>query len=125
MAIKHSIANYPKTFHGYVVSPTKICFQFEDVQSKLRFKEGGEYVKLPNTTKALPVPITGVQVDLLSVGCQMPVLELLCENMIDAFKEYYLNHNATYKETYDKDFKEFLIGIESKLLNLLNEITHP
>jgi hypothetical protein len=124
MTIKHSIANYPKAFHGYVVSPTKICFQFEDVQSKLRFKEGGAYVKLPNTIKALPVPVSGVEVDILAVGCQMPVLELLCANMIEAFREYGLKHSEIYQQTYNKEFLVFLENTMKRLGEVLEDLNY-
>ena len=83
--IKHSIANYPESFLGCVVSPTKICVQYKEVESKLRYVEGGEYIKLPNTSKALPISVHGTEVDILAVGCQMPVLEDIQFGLIEAY----------------------------------------
>ena len=72
--MKHSVANYPRGFIGYVVSPIKICIQFENVQSKLRFKQGADYIKLPDTNKALPITTTGTEIDILAVAGVTPGL---------------------------------------------------
>jgi len=65
--ILNSIANYPKKFHNTVVSPTKICIQFSHVESKLRLKAGGYYIKLPDGYKGLPITPEGVDIDQLAV----------------------------------------------------------
>lgn len=107
--MKHSIANYPKAFLGCVVSPTKICLQFEEVESKLRYKEGGTYVKLHDTSKALPISVLGTKIDILAVGCQMPELEALQSALIEAYIKYGRLHNETYHNTYfGKEFLDFL-----------------
>ena len=107
--MKHSIANYPLGFVGCVVSPTKICLQFSDVTCKLRVKEGAAYVKLPNTSKALPIAHTGTEVDVVAVGCQMPELEALQGALIEAYIKYGRLHKETYHNTYSgKEFLDFL-----------------
>ena len=62
------------SFKGTVVSPTKICLQFEGVESKLRVMEGAEYIKMPDLSAGYTIKHTGSPVDVLAVGCQMPTL---------------------------------------------------
>lgn len=121
--IKHSLANYPKQFLGCVVSPTKICLQFEDVQVKLRFKEGAQYVKMLDTSKALPISTLGTDVELTSVGCQMPVIEDLQLQLIEAYAKYALNHSATYSAEYNKQFLDFLIETRERIDNAISKLT--
>lgn len=121
--IKHSIANYPKGFLGCVVSPTKICLQFEDVQSKLRVKEGADYVKLPDTSKALPISHLGTDVDILAVGCQMPVLEDAQFRLIEAYDKYGKLYSDVYAETYEgKQFIDYLKRVSSALNNVITKL---
>jgi len=119
--LKHSLANYPKEFLGYVISPTKICIQFSEVSTKLRFKEGGQYIKLLDTSKALPIKTTSTEIDILAVGCQMPVLENLQMSLIKAYKEYKIRHEKEYKEKYNKEFKDFLLKIKMEIEDALKE----
>lgn len=118
--LKHSLANYPLKFLGYVISPTKICLQFEEVTTKLRFKQGADYIKLPSTAKALAIEPTGTSVDILAVGCQMPVLKDMQHQLIHSYRTYLHEHSATYYQTYGADFMEFLIEIREGL----DEIIH-
>lgn len=120
--IKHSIANYPLRFFGYVVSPTKICLQFEDVFSKLRFKQGADYIKMPDTIKALPIKITGTDVDILAVGCQLPVIEELQRSLIAAYVEYGTQHSNTYLTTYGQHFTDFLLDIQQEIDNAIHQL---
>jgi len=106
--ILNSIANYPKQFHGTVVSPTKICIQFSHVESKLRHKVGGYYIKLPDGLRGLPITPEGVDIDQLAVGCQMPIIEDLQMGLIDAYTKYAKLHTHRYKQVYDKEFIDFL-----------------
>jgi len=91
--IKHSLANYPTHFLGTVVSENKICLQFENVQSKLRFRQGAEYIKLPDTHKALPISTQGTPIDILAVGCQLPTLFDAHLALIEAYKEHHERFN--------------------------------
>lgn len=120
--MKHSLANYPKKFLGCVVSPTKICLQFEGVQSKLRFKQGAHYVKLHDTTKALPISISGTDVDIVAVGCQMPVIEELQGYLIQAYRNYASLYSAVYREQYGKDFLAFLLTSIKELEDVIIEV---
>lgn len=111
------IAAYPKYFHGFVVSPTKICIQFSSPQLILRTlgKDQPGLYKLPNTDKVLPVSIMGTDIDVLAVGCQMPTIEALQHQLIDAYKEYKTKHTDIYKETYEKDFTQFIKQVIERL----------
>jgi len=106
--ILNSIANYPKKFHNTVVSPTKICIQFSHVESKLRLKAGGYYIKLPDGYKGLPITPEGVDIDQLAVGCQMPIIEDLQMALIDAYTKYAKLYTHRYKQVYNKEFIDFL-----------------
>jgi len=116
--MKHSLANYPKQFLGCVVSPTKICLQFEEVDTKLRFKEGAEYIKLPSTHKAIAISPLGTDIDLLSVGCQMPVLEEALLSAVNALSIYKERHADTYLETYEKPLEDFLFLLKESVNKL-------
>ncbi|MBA4259163.1 MAG: hypothetical protein C0446_08360 [Chitinophaga sp.] len=120
--MKHSVANYPSYFLGYVVSPLKICMQFKEVESKLRFKNGAEYIKLSNTDKVLPIKTTGTPIDILAIGCIMPVLEETQLNLIEAYKEYYTKHSDIYEQTYKRSFKMFLEILKNRIDNLLDYV---
>ena len=111
--MKNSLANYPSKFLGCVVSNHKICLQFGDVTSKLRFKEGAEYVKMPDTVKAIPIKTTGTDVDILAVGCPLPVLFELQLKLVQACGE----HISRFEDSLALDF---LIHLQ-KVLD--NEIT--
>lgn len=117
--MKHSIANYPTRFLCCVVSPTKICIQFEDVQSKLRFKDGASYVKLPDTTKALPISTTGTEVDILAVGCQMPTIVQLQMELLHAYERYSDQYKERYAQEYGIEFRSFLEELRDGLTALL------
>jgi len=93
--LQHSLANYPKEFITCVVTKGKICLQFGNVDVKLRYKEGGEYIKLPSTTKALPIPISGTKVDITSVGCPLEVIFSMMDDLIGALGEYYSLHTPS------------------------------
>jgi len=121
--MKHSLANYPTQFLGCVVSPNKICMQFSDVQSKLRFKQGAHYIKLPDTSKALPITPTGTDVDLLAVGCVMPVLEQTQLNLIQAYLEYGIKHSDSYRDKYSSEFLGFLIRVHKELEDVISALS--
>lgn len=93
--LQHSLANYPKEFITCVVTKGKICLQFGNVDVKLRYKEGGEYIKLPCTTKALPIPVTGTKVDIVAIGCPVPVIFSMLDDLIGALGEYYSLHTPS------------------------------
>lgn len=121
---KHSLANYPKDFLGYVVSPHKICIQFQDVRTTLRAvpNQHEDLTKLPTGDKALPIIPTGVGINVLAVGCEFPVLEKLQMDLISAYKEYYSKYKEDYRRLYGKDFKEdFLKALQVKLGYLMLE----
>ena len=107
MTIKHSLANYPKEFLQCVVTRNKICLQFGNVDVKLRYKEGGEYMKLPCTTKAFPIPITGTKVDITSVGCPLHVIFSMLDDVIGALGQQFDLH------LNEKEKKEFILNVES------------
>lgn len=124
MIYPHSLSNYPKGFHGYVVSPHKICIQFKDVNTKLRvaYRDTSDLVKLPTTEKAMPITPNGVGIDILAIGCEMPTIEDLQGRLISAYEEYYIKHSEYYRKTYNKNFSDFIGTAKLNLEILHNKI---
>jgi hypothetical protein len=103
--MKHSLAAYPKQFYQCVVSEKKICLQFEECATKLRFKLGGEYIKLPSTEKALPITTTGTDVDYVSVGCQLGTIEGLQQALVQAYADHGRKYGPVLKDLIDQTIK--------------------
>ena len=122
--VLHALAHYPKDFKGCVVSPTKICLQFLDPQVKLRVNsEGRSFLpKLPDTQRYLPIPEQGTDVALTAVGCQLPVVEKYQLALIDAYLQYAQQHSSVYRETYGKEFKDFLLLLLDRLKAVIAQI---
>ncbi len=118
---RHSFANYPKSFKGFVVSPHKICLQWSTVQTKLRiaYRDDSDLLKLPTTERALPVVPNGVGIDTLAVGCEMPIIEELQDQLIKAYAEYWEKHSEYYSNKYGKGFSLFLLNTIKKLEGIL------
>ena len=113
-----SFANYPKSFKGCVVSPTKICLQFNDPEIKLRIHDTdrADYTKFgPNNDIMIPVGTLGTTIKCTAIGCQMPVVEDYQLQLIDAYVEYSRFHSKIYEETYSKSFKDFLLKLQEKI----------
>lgn len=107
MTIQHSLANYPKEFIECVVTRNKICLQFGDVDVKLRYKEGGEYIKLPCTTKAFPIPISGAKLNIAAIGCPLPVIFSMLDDVVGALGQQFDHH------LNEKEKKDFIANCES------------
>jgi hypothetical protein len=120
---KHSLANYPLSFKGTVISPTKICLQFQDVQVKFRKNlNSSEYLKMPNGDVSIPIATTGTEVATCNMGCQMPVLEDLQFALINSYVSYAKYNSEVYKEHYGKEFIDFLLQVQAELANALIQI---
>jgi hypothetical protein len=120
---EHSLANYPKEFIQCVVTRGKICLQFGDVDVKLRYLEGGEYVKLPGIAKALPIPIDGTKVAKSSVGCQLPIVFELMEDLIGALGEQFSTHlSAKEKKPFVEDVSSLADYLNHLVLCMKKEI---
>lgn len=113
----HSFANYPKAFKGTVISPTKICLQFSDVQVKLRrdMTDDRQLIKNAANDLGLPTFLTGTQVETSNMGCQLPTLEALQHALIDAYGLYGSTHSDRYREEYNKEFLDFLLEAQANL----------
>lgn len=127
MHYKATLANYPQAFKGYVVSPTKICIQFNGCQVKLRplidinnFSKHG-----PNNDRIIPIATTGTDIEGIAVGCQLPVVEEYQLGLLDAYEEYYNKYKEIYSSTYNKNFKDFILNIDTKVKHLLSLIDQP
>ncbi len=119
----HSLANYPKKFKGTVISPTKICMQFEDVQVKFRRDIGStEYLKMPNGDISIAIATTGTDIDISAMGCQMPVLEDVQFGLINAYISYGRYHSQTYRDTYGREFLDFLLHVQAQLANAIVKV---
>lgn len=120
----YGFANYPKKFKGYVVSPAKICLQYNDVDVKLRplgaSLEG--LPKVPEGGVAVPITQQGNNINTLAVGHYIGVLEPMQLGLIEAYRDYYLEYGEGYKELFDRDFRDFLSEVHLKLEELLIEL---
>lgn len=121
---QHNLASYPKTWIGTMISPTKICLQWSQPLVKLRVfnNETKDLIKLPNTDKAATIPTQGCEFNILAVGCQLPVIEDLQMTLLDSYRQYYTQHRVTYSETYNKDFKDFLINLKTTLTTIIQDL---
>ena len=116
MMTKHfGLANYPKGFRGCVVSPLKICMQFESPTIKLRTLGHHDVRKAE-------VNVAGTEWEVTAVGCMMPVLEEAQHQLIEAYSIYAMAHAEKYRETYGKEFKDFLDEIRNKLNGVIEEL---
>lgn len=121
--LQHSLANYPKEFITCVVTKGKICLQFGNVDVKLRYKEGGEYIKLPCTTKAFPIPVTGTKVDITAVGCPVPVIFSMLDDVIGALGEHFALHTPEVdKLEYLKNLENISEYLSSMVISMKKEI---
>ena len=115
MTNNFGLANYPKGFRGCVVSPLKICMQFEKPTIKLRTLGHHDVRKAE-------VNVVGNDWDVTAVGCVMPVLEETQRHLIEAYQTYALDHADTYRQTYGKEFNDFLIEIRNKLNGVIERL---
>jgi hypothetical protein len=118
----HSMAGYPTSFRGTVISPTKICMQFNSVELKLRLLAGKEYLKIPDGSRGMMVSHTGTPVDVLSVGCQLPTLEDLQAALVQAYLIYGTTHKQRYREEYGKEFIDFLEQTKNQITTVINSL---
>jgi hypothetical protein len=126
MIYPYSLANYPTSFKGTVVSPTKICIQFNDVNIKLRLHDTDRELLQkagPNSDRVFPIGTLGTDVMCVAVGCQMPIVEDYQMALIDAYEKYNDLHVEKYKETYGKEFKDFILRLKVEVDRLVREVT--
>ena len=100
---RYGIAAYPTSHRGYVITPNKICVQFDNIVCKGRRLEEPslDYIKVPNDPD-------GADVSVLSVGMYLPVFTKTLEAMHVAAKEY-LSQDLPI-EPADKEILMNLIG---------------
>ncbi len=85
------MAAYPKTFSAYLVSPQKICLQFETAQLKTRAptsKEG--LTSTPKGTYEMPICTQGTDIAGLAVGVPLALYPVLIENILKAISEHHI-----------------------------------
>lgn len=119
-----SFANYPESFKGCVVSPTKICLQFNDPEIKLRIHDTDreQYTKFgPNNDRMIPIGTLGTKIDCTAIGCQMPVVEDYQMQLLDAYVLYWRTYRSNYRTAYNKEFRDFLLKIHAKMSNVLEK----
>jgi hypothetical protein len=124
MKYPYALAQYPKSYLGYKVSPYKICIQFNNPLVKLRTlgNDRKQLPKLPDLKCYFPVTDEGKELEIIATGCLMPTIEDMQLDLISAYKEYYQAHKEYYKENYNKDFKDFLLRLHNDLTNLITHI---
>lgn len=113
----YGIAAYPLGFRGTVISPTKICLQYEDVQCLARplGLDKSELHAGKNGNLNLPVSTQGTDISVIAVGSQLPVLEQMLFTVIADFREYHKRHAKDYEKAYDRKFVDFLGALKVEL----------
>lgn len=119
-----SLANYPTKYKGYVVSPLKICIQFEDVEIKAR-AEFNDLMLIKygvDNEKHSLVSTLGTKYNCIAVGCKIPIIEEMQFDLLNAYKTYNDNYAETYKKAYNKEFKEFLKVVYYRLGDIISGV---
>lgn len=113
----YGVAAYPSRFRGYVISSTKICLQWEDVQLKTRplGLNTDDLAKGKNGNKVMPISTIGTDVSVIAVGNQLPVLEQTLFELMEAFVEYNRLHAETYEKEYGRKFIDYLEALRVEL----------
>lgn len=121
---KHSLANYPQRYIGLVVSPHKICLQFEEVVVKTRiaYHDTSDLLELRGMNPSMPIPTTGAEIHILAIGTPIQEIIELQRSLISAYKEYYNTHKDYFFKHYEKDFKEELLALREQLDNVLKDM---
>lgn len=119
----YAFAQYPQTFIGCKVSPTKICMQFGDPTIKLRIMDGDRKMlpKQPSCHPYAEVTENGVDFSVIATGCQMPVIEELQRGLCVAYDEYLKLHQGTYNKEYNKNYIDFLKEIKVEFERLITK----
>lgn len=112
----HTMASYPTSYKQCVVTPGKICIQFNKTQLKARDMPGAK-IPLRRTHsegRELPVDVLGTDVDCLAVG--LPI-ELHFDFQRGLLKAY-----GTYISSYDSEcmLYEFLKDYHEELGKMLS-----
>lgn len=90
LTYKHSLAAYPIGFEGFVVSPHKICLQFNDVQLKTRVKDR-DYsdLQLSGTGHSMAVDTQGTGINVLAVGVPLGLYPTLLNEILNAAEQHH------------------------------------
>jgi hypothetical protein len=111
----HGIASYPKSWRGIVVSPDKICIQFNEVQCKTRVnRDHKEELELYEAGYNMPIYSHGTNLPFIAVGIP-----------IEVHKEMLLELLKSYKEHVDKfedknKLKDFLLDYAFEINKIFN-----
>lgn len=84
----HTLATYPTKWKKYVVSPKKICIQFDTVQCKTRAPDSTDLKKTDWGTKEMPIDTHGTDIDTLAVGIPLHLYPELIKHVLSAIKEH-------------------------------------
>lgn len=91
---KYTLAAYPINWKKYVISPQKICIQFDDLQIKARapFNESNDLKRTPWGTKEIPIDTHGTDIETLAVGIPLHLYPTLIQQIYTAIKEHSEKH---------------------------------
>lgn len=124
-AYPYGLACYPLDFKGIVVSPTKICLQFANPECMLRTL-GNDAKMLPKSPTThqpqLTISTDLLQLEVVAVGCQMPVLFKALEDVIQGLGTYYKTHQYLYQTTYGKPLLDDLKRLQRDITQLVENI---
>lgn len=106
----HTIAAYPLQFKKYVISPKKICLQFQDVQCKAReIGKNKDLRKTRHGTKELPIDTGATDIDVLAIGVPIHLYPEFITEMLTALKTHDELHP---EESILKEIKEIIKNVQ-------------
>lgn len=113
----HGIAAYPTEWRGYLVSPGKICIQFNKLQCKTRIDQ--EYVqelyKKPGYWE-MPIAHDGTDVEFVAVGVPIQMHPTMLTELLKAYEEYAVK--------YDRGVLDFLASYRNNIDDVLRRLNY-
>lgn len=112
----HGIASYPTEYRGHVVSPEKICIQFNKLQCKTRINQEfkDELAQRAGGYWEMPIAHLGSDIEFLAVGMPIKLHKVVQIELLDAYKEHILK--------YGNEMKEFLKFYHTALGEMLRSL---
>lgn len=115
------VASYPKKFKMFVISPLKICFQYSDIQVKLRtLGQDPKGLRKHERTHEplLDISTSGTDLAEIAVGHHIKLVEELAFNLIEALRQYEKVSGEAYKSEFGSDFREFINKFKIRVYEL-------
>lgn len=114
MKFPYALAAYPIKWKKSVISPKKICIQFDDIQCKTRapFSKDG-LKKTSKGTWEMPIDTKGTDIQTLAVGIPLHLYPVVLEEILLSLRK----HSELYPEnSIITEIQEIIDGFKSSNL---------